>query len=295
MRAAYRRLPSSLGNANEWFVVATSPGISLVGSVGSVPIGLTVMALGLLVVGTTNYSRVSRTIRRQDQLLADQGERLERAQFERGKLLGQVVEAAEDERKRVAAELHDGPIQDLTALHLKLESLRLDLEEDGVAGTPVQAAQERLQDEIRGLRGLVVRLRPPALDERGLEAALADHARFVSQQSDVECRVDSELEDRLEPTVETVMYRVAQEALANVMKHSRASRAEVCLRGVNGSVVLEVRDDGVGFDMSELDQYVQTGHFGLVGMRERVEMAGGVWQVESQPGEGTRIRAEVPR
>lgn len=295
-RAAFGRLPVTTGNANEWFVVATAPEISFLASVGPVPIGLTLMALVLLIVGARNYSRVSGTIQRQNVQLRQQGERLEKAQFERGKLLRQAVEAREDERKRIAAELHDGPIQDLTALDFRLEPLRLDLEnQDDALSTSVRDAQNKLREEIQGLRTLVAYLRPPALDERGLEAALADHARFVTRKSEVECRVESELDGRLEPAVETIMYRIAQEALANVMKHARASRADVSLRGVNGAIVLEVRDDGVGFDPARQDEFLRTGHFGLAGMRERVEMAGGEWQIESRPGGGTRVRAEVPR
>lgn len=296
VRAAFGRLPTTTGNDNEWFVVATVPAISFVESVGAVSIGLIVMGLVLLLLGARNYTQVSRTIQRQNLRLREQGDRLEKAQDERGRLLKQLVEAGEDERKWIAAELHDGPIQDLTALDLKLEPLRLDLDDDERASSAyVRQTQEKLREEIQGLRSMIVRLRPPALDERGLEAALADHARFITQETGVECRVNTELDGRLDPAVETIVYRVAQEALANVTKHARARRADVSLRGVNGYVVLEVRDDGAGFDPSKQAEYLRTGHFGLVGMRERVEMAGGTWLVESSPGGGTFLRAEVPR
>jgi signal transduction histidine kinase len=295
-RVAFRRLAPSLGNANRWFVVASAPTISFLGSVGLVPISLIPVAIVLLILGGVNFGRVTRTIQRQNDRLREQGERLEQAQFERGRLLAQAVDAGEVERRRIAAELHDGPIQDLTALDLKLEPLRLDLEGgERASSISVEDVQKKIRDEIGELRNLIVRLRPPALDERGLEAALSDQARLITRESHVECRVDSELDGRLNPTVETIMYRVAQEALANVVKHAKARRADVSLRSINGAAVLEVRDDGVGFDMSKQGELLRTGHFGLAGMRERVEMAGGVWRIESHLGNGTRILAEVPK
>jgi signal transduction histidine kinase len=248
------------------------------------------------VLGARNYGRVSRTIRHQNLRLREQGERLERAKDERGRLLRQVVGAEEDERKRIALELHDGPIQDLTALDFKLEPVRLDLERaEPTWSASVQQTQEKLREEIQRLRSMIVRLRPPALDERGLKAALADHARSVAVASGVECVVDVDLEGRLDPAVETIMYRVAQEALANVTRHAAARRAEISVRASNGCVVLEVRDDGDGFDPSMQEEFLQSGHFGLMGMRERVEMAGGNWRIDSRPGGGTYLRAEVPR
>jgi signal transduction histidine kinase len=295
-RTAFGRLSPTLGNANTWFVVATAPEIPFVDSVGLVPIVLTVVALVLLLIGGMNSVRVSRTIRQQNRRLEEQGERLEKAQSERGRLLRQAVEAAEDERRRIAAELHDGPIQDLTAIDLRLEPLRLDLEETEQPGSAsLRDAQERIRHEIAELRRLIARLRPPALDERGLEAALADQARLVTNSSEVVCRLSSKLAERLDETVETIVYRVAQEALTNVVKHANASHADLSLYHRNGSVVLEVRDNGVGFDVSKLDELLGGGHFGLASMRERVEMAGGAWLVESHPGGGTCIRAEVPR
>jgi signal transduction histidine kinase len=243
-----------------------------------------------------NSRRVSRTIDAQNRRLREQGERLEQAQEERGRLLRQAVEAAEDERRRIAAELHDGPIQDLTSLDYRLEPIRLELEDERLpAGESLRETQERLRFEIQSMRDMIVRLRPPALDERGLEAALADHARLVTRESAVECRLDAKLDGRLDSTLETILYRVAQEALTNVVRHSRASTADVSISAHNGSVVLEVSDDGVGFDPSRQTELLREGHFGLASMRERVEMAGGSWRIESLPGGGTRLHAELPR
>src|SRR5204862_2528872 len=104
--------------------------------------------------------------------------------------------------------------------------------------------------------------------------ALTDHLNFVGTQSGLECSVESTLDHRLDITEETLLYRVAQEALTNVAKHAGATHAWVLLREGDGHVELEIRDDGVGFDPTRTGDLAKEGHFGLIGMRERVEMAG---------------------
>src|SRR5213593_4582262 len=158
----------------------------------------------------------------------------------------------------------------------------------------VDRVRERLQDEVRSLRGIMRELRPSALDERGLEAALIDHMNAVKRSSGLECTVESTLEHRLDPTHETLLYRVAQEALTNVAKHASASHAWVTLRSLPGRVELVIRDDGVGFDPARIGEQVSSGHFGLIGMRERVEMAGGRWEISSGIYGGTAVRATLP-
>jgi two-component system sensor histidine kinase UhpB len=223
------------------------------------------------------------------------GVELQRLQSERAKLLDWTVLASEQERKRLAAELHDGPVQHLTALDLMMERLRLTLNGDGgLSSQLAERVQGRLREEVGGLRRMMVELRPPILDERGLEAALKDHLRVFEQQAGLECFVESKLTHRLDATRETVLYRVAQEALTNVVKHAQAKRAWVSLTQVRGDVVLEIRDDGVGFDSTNASELVPKGHYGLLGMRERVEMAGGRWEVESSPGTGAVVRALFP-
>jgi PAS domain S-box-containing protein len=217
-------------------------------------------------------------------------------QVERAKLLDRTVQATEQERKRLALELHDGPVQHLAALTLKLESVGLVLRRPGRTDPieMVEQVQVRLSSEVNGLRRIMSDLRPPALDERGLEAALMDHLNAVQTESGLECTVESNLDHRLDSTHETVLYRVAQEALTNAIKHARADHAWVSLRSVKDLVELEVRDDGVGFDPSQVADLAREGHFGLIGMRERVEMAGGRWEVASAPGFGTVVRALFP-
>ncbi|HXF57339.1 MAG TPA: PAS domain S-box protein [Actinomycetota bacterium] len=214
------------------------------------------------------------------------------AEEERGRTMARVVQAAEEERRWLAAELHDGPIQRLTALGMRLEVARRALEREGADPTEVlRPLQNRLGMEVGNLRRMVAGLRPPALDERGLTAALTEHCQALGQGG-FRCRVESDLEGRLDPELETVLYRVAQEALSNIVKHAQASAACLSLSTRNGCVVLEVRDDGTGFDPRQVSTAGH--HFGLPIMRERVQMAGGTLDVRSAPGKGTVVRVELP-
>lgn len=217
-------------------------------------------------------------------------------QAERSRLLEQTVHATELERKRVAAELHDGPVQHLTALDLRLEALR-----DRVQASDTDSSmklldqlQDRMQGQVGELRKMMAGLRPPMLDERGLPAALQEHLSALEREASVSCSLQSDVADRIDPAHEVILYRVAQEAMANVVRHARATHAWVTLRECDGRVMLEVRDDGVGFDSSEVSDLSRDGHFGLLGMRERVELAGGSWHLSAVPGAGTLVRADLP-
>ncbi|HEY3264501.1 MAG TPA: PAS domain-containing protein [Actinomycetota bacterium] len=214
----------------------------------------------------------------------------------RRKLLDQTVRAGEEERRRLAAELHDGPVQRLARLGYVLEraSLQLEREDLGAAGELVDRAKEGLRTEVQSLRTMMTELRPPVLDQIGLASALRDHAAQVEQASSVQCSVVDAVDVRIDPSLETVLYRVAQEALANVVRHAHARNATVSLRIEDGSVVLEVRDDGLGFE-AEGPGWLGSGeHVGLGIMRERVEMAGGRWLLQSMVGSGTTVRATIP-
>jgi signal transduction histidine kinase len=222
---------------------------------------------------------------------------LEKVESERKHLLDRTMRGAEEERTRIAAELHDGPIQRLTAVGYQLEEASMTLP----AGDPAYVdellsnAQRNLYAEISELRGLMATLRPPVLDELGLGLALADHLDSFEQRTGIMCFLDSDREARLEPEIETVLYRVAQEALINVAKHSRAYHVWVYLRTDDDRADMQIRDDGIGFDPTAANGLAGRGHFGLAGMRERVEMAGGRYRLLSSPGGGTAIRVRLPR
>jgi signal transduction histidine kinase len=172
---------------------------------------------------------------------------LERAVAERRRVLDRTVHAAEQERVHIATELHDGPIQRLAVLAYDLERAKQRMLGNPAAVARVEHAQAALSTEAQGLRELMASLRPPTLDEVGLEAALRDHVGAFARRSGVACSVRVDLAGRLDGELETVVYRVTQEALLNVARHAGAGRLWLELDGAGDRVDLSIRDDGVGF------------------------------------------------
>jgi signal transduction histidine kinase len=218
----------------------------------------------------------------------------------RKRLLDRTVQAREEERIRLAADLHDGPIQRLAgvAYTADLSLRRVSRGDLGGGRELLSSLEDDIRGEVAALRRVMVELRPPALDEWGLAAALGDYAAEFQQRTGITCTVTASLPTRLAKPQETVLYRVAQEALTNVAKHSGASQATVSLWVDHGRVTLQVRDDGVGLASSRSTDpaadHLRGGHFGLASMRQQIEMAGGTWQVRSRPGHGTVITAALP-
>jgi signal transduction histidine kinase len=202
--------------------------------------------------------------------------------------LRRSLEAAEAERARWARELHDDTLQALGALRIVLAGAARQ-DDDAKLRAAVGTAVAQLEDDIRSLRALITELRPAALDELGLQAAVASLAERLGAVMGVPVHADVEDVGRLPPTVETTVYRVVQEALSNATRHAGASRVEVRVRRDDGAVALEVVDDGGGFDPAAGSR-----GFGLPGMRERVALAGGALELDSAPGRGTAVRATVP-
>jgi signal transduction histidine kinase len=199
--------------------------------------------------------------------------------------------ATEAERHRWARELHDETLQALGGLKVLLSSaIRLD--DPGAMRGAMRDATKQLTGDIESLRALIAELRPPALDQLGLAPALASLAQRTAAGNDLEVRADVELPDdrRLAPELETTVYRVVQESLTNVVKHARASSIDIAVRCADDAVDVSVVDDGIGFDT---DAAAHDG-FGLAGMRERVELAGGELSVLPGAGAGTVIRARLP-
>jgi signal transduction histidine kinase len=223
---------------------------------------------------------------------ADQAAR----QQERERAIAKVLEAAQQERIRLAADLHDGPVQELTAMSYGLERVdrRLQLQGPTAARELLGEQKEQLVEVTRTLRNLLSELRPPAIDEHGLAGALKLHAGAFARQYKISVDVDVQVDQRPAPEVETIVYRVAQEALTNVAKHAQAQRAWIRLRTTEDAVDLTIHDDGVGFDTVQAARMLNDGHFGLAGMRERVEFGGGRMDLESEPGRGTTIHAALP-
>jgi signal transduction histidine kinase len=202
------------------------------------------------------------------------------------------IEAAEQERRRWARELHDETLQALGGLRM-LHSTEL----RGSASAAelrdaLREGIELIDAEIDNLSALIAELRPAALDEIGLVPALRTLAERKGREGTLTVDVLARLDDgdaRLPAETESVLYRLVQEALNNVVKHAGASRAEAVLRRADGVVEVTVRDDGRGFDPAPAN-----GGFGLTGMRERVELAGGELRIETAPGRGTTVSATIP-
>lgn len=212
--------------------------------------------------------------------------RLDRAARERERLLRAAVDASDAERRRIARDLHDTVVQDLTGTAFALAASARDGDVD-------RAGLERMASSLRGslrsLRSLLVEIHPPGLRTAGLPAALADLvAPAAGQHIEAEVR-SADLGDLPDHTV-ALVWRVAQEAVRNSVRHSGAARlgVDVCREG--DLVVLEVTDDGRGFDPAEA---VDRTHFGLRGLDSLIAEAGGVLRVTSKPGEGTTVRLEV--
>jgi signal transduction histidine kinase len=216
---------------------------------------------------------------------------------ERVRTVGRVMNAGEEERMRLAADLHDGPVQQLVALSLKahLARKRLVGQDPSRADGLMEEIEKGLEEEARALRRVMHALRPPALDNRGLKDALVEHVKQFEQTAHVVGEVDVALTNRLAPELETVLYRIVQESLNNVAKHAQARHVWVTAgEGDDGLVHLRIRDDGVGFDPGRAEQLQREGHFGLAGMSERVRMVGGTLEVHSAPQQGTTIEVALP-
>jgi len=206
--------------------------------------------------------------------------------------LQNTIDAAEQERGRWARELHDETLQALAVLRMRLSSALREESGAELFETGREAVQQ-IDDEIVKLRRLITELRPASLDNIGLEAALQalgeQHEQAAGLQIDCELELPRDVDERPTPILETAVYRLVQEALNNVSKHSMAERAELQVRVSGGQIDVRVSDDGVGFEPT----LVREG-FGLVGMRERAALVGGKLSVDSTRGAGTTVSARIP-
>jgi PAS domain S-box-containing protein len=226
--------------------------------------------------------------------LRAEAEERRRIEQQRAQLFTRLVLAQEEERRRIARDLHDQLGQQMTALRLTLETLK-----GLAAGRPELNAHVEVLEELarqldRDIAFRVWELTPAVLERTGLPAALAEHARTWSKRHgiDVEVHLGRVPDRRLGANLDTTLYRFAQEALNNVAKHARATRVDVVLEQSPQHVTLIVEDDGVGFDVPRAGE--AGGGFGLVGMRERAALAGGELQIESEPSKGTTLILRLP-
>ena len=213
---------------------------------------------------------------------------LRKSAEDRSRLLAHIVQAQEEERQRIADDIHDDSVQVMTAVALRLATLRRRLP-TGDLDPLLLSLEHDVRQSINRLRRLMFVLRPPALEAHGIAAALQAFLAQIAEDAGLEYSLEDRLRLEPEPEARTVVYRIAQEAVSNVCKHARANRIDVVLSQYDGGVLVEIKDDGVGFDASRSRQ-APPGHLGLLVMQERAEESGGWFTVESGPGPGTTVR-----
>jgi signal transduction histidine kinase len=215
----------------------------------------------------------------------------------RGRLLDGLFARQEAERQRIAYELHEEALQSLAGLALVLDSLKDEFAStQGTAGERVERVRSLALALIDDLRGLAAGLRPTTLDNLGLAAALRSYSESRLSEEDIEIFfAASGVEGRLPSLLEIGLFRVAQEAIDNIASHAEAKTIRITLKGDGQDLTLVVEDDGKGFEAAEVlaDPNAARG-LGILSMRERIAHLGGTFSIESTPGQGTRVRAEVP-
>ena len=208
----------------------------------------------------------------------------------------QLLSVQEEERKRISRELHDVIAQTLTSINVRLAALKT----DATASTKdlqkkIASTQRLVEKSVDIVHRFARELRPSVLDDLGLIPALKSYLKSYMEDTGIRVNLTAYAGiDSTDGARRTVLFRVAQEALANVARHSKASSAEVTIEDVNGMIRMEVKDNGQGFAVEGNSCAKKHNRLGLLGMRERVEMVGGTFCIESAPGEHTTIRVEIP-
>ena len=217
---------------------------------------------------------------------------VKKAQDQLRRLSGRMMAGQETERAAIARELHDELGQILTALRMDAVWMANHLKEsDARAASRALAMCDIIDRTIDEVRGIALRLRPSVLDDLGLIPALEWYTTDLEKRSGIAIILNHHDVPQMDDLVATAAYRIAQEALTNVVRHSSASHAEVSLEGEKGFLMITVTDNGKGFTVSELSE---SDCLGLAGMRERAALAGGSLEIESSPGKGTRVRCRLP-
>jgi signal transduction histidine kinase len=223
--------------------------------------------------------------------LAVRAEEAERAAGDRAQLVGALVRAAEDERERIAGEVHDDAIQAMVAVGIRLRLLanRID---DPEQEEILASLEQTVESTIQTMRALLFELRPPALDRAGLREVLEELLDETFTDDSVDWNLVTRYDAEPSDSTRIVLYRIAQEALGNVRRHASASRVEVEVVGRDQGFVTRVTDDGIGFDVDEVSDGASP--IGLTSMRERAAITGGTCRIESAPGHGTAVEFWLP-
>ncbi|HET8724745.1 MAG TPA: ATP-binding protein [Anaeromyxobacteraceae bacterium] len=242
-------------------------------------------------VGQANALLEQRVVERTGQL-AEANAQLREREAALARLYEKVVSAQEDERKRIARELHDDTSQSLAALVMAI---------DGAEAAIRAGLTPRLEETkalavrtIEEVHRMILDLRPSVLDDLGLQSAIRWYAERHLSTRGISVRCEFDAEDRRYPAAfETALFRVCQEAMSNVARHAHAEAVLIQLSESEGVIRIEIEDDGRGFEPSKVS-HAERRHFGLMGIEERVEILGGKVSIDSAPGQGTRIHLEVP-
>jgi signal transduction histidine kinase len=228
------------------------------------------------------------------QLLEQSRQMQERLRF----LSHQILSAQEEERKEISRQLHDEIAQTLTGINVHLATLKKEAVTNAKGLTKkITNTQRLVEKSMQTVHRFARELRPTLLDDLGLIPALHSYLRDLTKRTGLRVQFSSFTLGRLEEldnAKRTVLYRVAQEALTNVARHAKASLVKVTLRRLRGIICMEIVDNGRSFRAERLLSATQRRRLGLLCMRERVEMVGGTFSIETKPGQGTTIRAEVP-
>jgi PAS domain S-box-containing protein len=224
-----------------------------------------------------------------EELLRSSLEEVRRMIAQRRELAQLIETAQEEERRRIAADIHDDPIQVMSAVDMRLQLLlarpeRVDAHELGELAEELRAAIDRL-------RNLLFELRPVALDLEGLTPAIGMYLEHSAKETGWTWEVINELDEEPSEDARVSFYRIAQEGVSNARKHANATHVDVRLTSLDGGLLLRITDDGDGFDPSEKPQ---PGHLGLATVTERAELAGGWCRVHSRPGDGAELECWMP-
>jgi signal transduction histidine kinase len=245
---------------------------------------------------TTKRIGVEAALRKSEQhhiLLLDQSRQM---QEHLRHLTRKILTAQEDERREISRELHDEIAQTLTGINVQLANLKREavVNTKGLRGK-IAGTQRLVRKSVGIVHRFARRLRPALLDDLGLIAALNSFINGMQERTDLAIKLTTfpELKD-LDVTKRTVFYRVAQEALTNVARHAEARLVHVIFKNRRKTVLMQIRDNGKSFNVEYVLLAKGKKHLGVLGMRERVEMVGGTFKIDSSPGQGTLVSAEIP-
>jgi signal transduction histidine kinase len=223
-------------------------------------------------------------------------EKSTRQQKEMCQLSHKILSTQEDERKRISRELHDVVAQMLTGINIQLATLKTEAQTNSQGfSKDITRAQKLVEKSVDKVHRFARELRPAMLDDLGLIAALQSIAKGYSNETGIRINLTVFAGvEKLTNTKRTVLFRVAQEALSNVVRHADATRVDLRIEEVSKAVRMQITDDGKSFDLEKMWHSGKSNRLGVLGMRERVEMVRGTFAIESEPGEGTSIHVQIP-